>query len=230
MLGKGWICDNCNNEFSKFESRVIYSSILGAERCRLGVTTKRRRPAHSKTHGISWFAKPSSPPNIVEVEADWSQIPVLLSADRSTGKMVFRLHDDTNFDISKLLLKIGVEIITPILIAPESTMNYDLSDAKKHLLGKTSEVWPYFLLRDASVENRLVSVLSCVPEEHEYIRSLGFDIFLHEVNDEPILFFIYGEFRGAICLTSRNTKWREILLEWKVPHVGCPLVYADLSA
>ena len=230
VLGRGWVCDRCNNTFSEFESRVLFSSILGAERCRMGVTTKRHRPAHSRTHGISWFAKPSAAPNTVDAEADWSQIPVMLNADGSTGKMVFPLHDDTNFDIAKLLLKIGVEIIGPVLIAPESAMNYDLSAAKKHLLAETSEAWPYFVLRDASIEDRLVSVLSCVPEEHEYIRSLGFDIFLHDVNEQAILFFTYGEFRAGISLTSRDTRWREVLLDWKVSHVGCPAVYADQCA
>lgn len=230
VLERGWVCDCCNNTFSKFESRVLYSSILGAERCRMGVITKRRRPAHSQTYGISWFAKPSAAPNIVEAQANWPQIPMLLNSDGLTGKLVLPLHDETNLDIAKLLLKIGVEIISPVLITPKSTMNYDLSAAKKHLLADVSEAWPYFVLRDASIENRLVSVLSCVPDEREYIRSLGFDIFLHDVNEQAILFFTYGEFRAGICLTSRDTKWRELLLDWKVSHVGCPAIYANQHA
>src|SRR5688500_15955223 len=58
VLSKGWVCDSCNNIFSLFESRVLFESILGAERCRLGVRTKRNKPAHSETHGVSWFAEP----------------------------------------------------------------------------------------------------------------------------------------------------------------------------
>lgn len=230
VLAKGWVCDDCNNAFSEFESRVLYSSVLGAERCRLGVITKRHKPSYSKTYGVSWFAKPSAHPNIVEAEADWSQVPVLPSSDGSSAKMAFPLHDETNYDIAKLLLKIGVEILAPVLISPDASVEYDLSEAKKHLLSKSPEAWPYFVLRNTSFEHRLHSVLTCAPKEHDYIRSCGFDIFVHEVGNEPILFFTYGEFRAAICLTSRNTNWREVLLEWKVPHVGCPLQYADLCA
>lgn len=197
----------------------------------MGVITKRRRPAHSRTHGISWFARPIAPPNTVDAEADWSQIPVMINADGSRGTMVFPFHDDTNSDIAKLLLKIGVEILAAAaLIAPEPAMNYELSAAKKYLRAETPEAWPYFVLRDASIEDRLVSVLSCVPDEHEYIRSLGFDIFLHVVNEQPILFFMYGEFRAGICLTSRDTEWRDVLLDWRVSHVGCPAAYAGQSA
>ncbi|CAN0375562.1 unnamed protein product, partial [Ectocarpus sp. 4 AP-2014] len=68
VLAKGWVCDSCNNIFSAFESRVLFASILGAERCRMGVITKRRRPAHSKTHGISWFAEPSMPASVVSAQ------------------------------------------------------------------------------------------------------------------------------------------------------------------
>jgi hypothetical protein len=68
-----------------------------------------------------------------------------------------------------------------------------------------------------------------VPDEHEYMKSCGFDVFLHEVDDQPILFFRYGHFFSAICLSSRHTDWREILIEWKTSHVGCPIDYAYLQ-
>lgn len=85
VLPKGWVCDSCNHTCSKFESRVLYSSILGLERCRMGVRTKVGRPAHSKTYGVSWFAEPEKPANIVSAEAEWDRVPLLVNADESRG-------------------------------------------------------------------------------------------------------------------------------------------------
>ena len=113
VLAKGWVCDSCNGIFSKFENRVLFSSVLGVERCRMGVMTKRRRPAHSKVHGVSWFAEPETPKNIVSAEAEWDKIPMLMDADGSSGKIIFPIHDQSNADIARLLLKIGVEIMAP---------------------------------------------------------------------------------------------------------------------
>jgi hypothetical protein len=228
VLGRGWVCDSCNNIFSAFESRVLYSSILGAERCRMGVVTKRGQPAHSKTHGVSWFAQPSAPPNHVTAEASWESIPVLPGKDASHGMLVFPLHDDSNEDIARLLLKIGIEIVSPMLRVRGKTLLYDLSEAKRYLVTGDGLPWPYFVLRDCTVVPHLTSVFSSVREEHEYIRKCGFDAFLHEVDGQPVLFFAYGSFFAAISLSSRNTAWRSILVEWGASHVGCPAEYAQL--
>lgn len=88
VLAPGWLCDDCNNICSEFESRALSGSILGAERCRLGVVTKKGRPARAKLHRISWFSEPLAPPNTVSVEATWDQIPVMLSLDNK-GKTAF---------------------------------------------------------------------------------------------------------------------------------------------
>lgn len=230
VLARGWVCDNCNNIFSAFESRVQLTSILGVERCRMGVVTKRKRPAHSIVHGVSWFAEPTRPPNYVTAEAAWETIPVLLSEDGSMGKWVFPLHDDGNADIARLLLKIGIEVISPMLRCRGDTVTYDITSAKTHLLHHTDTPWPYFVLLDREAVSRLTSIFAELPDEHEYIQSCGFDIFLYEVDGNPVLFFGYGAFFAAICLSSRDTVWRRVLVEWGVKHVGCPKQYAHLSA
>lgn len=228
ILGKGWVCDSCNNTFSAFESRVLYSSILGAERCRIGVVTKRRRPAHSRTHGVSWFAEPASPANHVSAEADWDTVPLLLSSDGSHGKLVFPLHDDSNVDIARLLLKIGIETLSPLSHSECEPLTYSLVDAKNYLVTGIGRPWPYFLLLDNNATPHLVSVFASCREEHDYIRDCGFDIFLHEIDRQPVLFFGFGNFFAAIALSSRDTSWRKVLVEWRAAHVGCPVEYAHL--
>lgn len=77
-LGRGWVCDKCNHVISKFEREVLWNSIIGVERCRMGVITKKKKPAKAVTHGITWFAVPEKGRGVVAAEAnDWSKIPVL---------------------------------------------------------------------------------------------------------------------------------------------------------
>ena len=51
---------------------------------------------------------------------------------------------------------------------------------------------------------------------------------MHEIDDKIVLFFNYGQFKAAIALTTRDTKWRNILIEWDVKHVGCPQEFSNL--
>ena len=228
ILAKGWICDDCNNICSGFENRVLLKSILGIERCRQGVVTKKNRPACAMTENISWFAEPTYPPNVVSVEADWTVTPVKWNEDFSKGKFIFLLHDDTCLDIARLLLKVGVEILEPVSQSRTLGPQFDLQKAKQHILGIDQQLWPYFVLRSDTAEKHLVSVFNDLPDVHSYILSCGFDIFLHQVDDEIILFFNYGHFKAATSLTTRATDWRTILVKWNVPHVGCPAEFQDL--
>lgn len=229
VLATGWVCDSCNNTCSSFESRALNNSILGVERCRLGVVTKKERPARSDVHGISWFSEPGFPANVLSAEAKWGGIPMLLSPDGSSGNFVFPLHDDSCYAVARLLLKMGIEIMAPYLAENPEGFNKSRL-ATQHVLGVDSSPWPYFLLRTGDADNRLISVLASQPEEHEYILTCGFDVFLHQVEEDFVFFFRYGEFRAGICLSSRQTNWRQIFIEWGVPYVGCPIEFAELNA
>ncbi len=228
VLGRGWVCDKCNNVMSGFENRVLEKSILGVERCRLGVTTKRNKPARSETAGIAWFAEPECPENVVSAEANWSEVPVVWNGNGG-GKALLLLHDDTCFDIARLLLKIGVEIIVSAGRVRSLGIKCELEMAKRHILGADMEAWPYFVLLSGGTRDRLVSVFHELPGVHSYVRSCGFDMFLHLIDEEVVLFFEYGQFRAGIALTSRSVKWRQALVEWGFRHVGCPQQFANLS-
>jgi len=225
VLVPGWVCDSCNNTCSAFESRALSLSILGVERCRLGVVTKKRRPARASLCGVEWFAEPTKTANVVSAEADWSRIPMLLKPDGS-GTLVFPVHDDSNVDVCRLLLKLGVELFG--IIHHFDGVNPDLSDARAFVLGRDAKPWPYFILRTPEPPPKLVSVLHEDPDSHEYIKSCGFDLFLHEFGSELVLLFQYGAFIGAAAVTSRNTTWTKEFREWNTPFVGCPVEFAGL--
>ncbi len=228
ILEKGWICDKCNNICSSFENRVLFKSILGVERCRQGIVTKKNKPATAKTENISWFAEPIYPSNVLSAEADWASIPIMWNKDFTEGKVAILLHDETCLDIARLLLKIGVEILEPVFQSGALQLQCNLQIAKHHILGDDQKPWPYFVLRSDAAENHLISVFNELPDVHSYIVSCGFDVFIHEVGNDIILFFNYGNFKSAIALTTRATNWRTILIKWGVPHVGCPAEFKDL--
>lgn len=189
VLPKGWVCDNCNNICSSFESRVLLNSILGIERCQMGVITKKNKPARSQAYGLTWFSEPQSPLNILSVEADWKDIPILFSSDKSCGKIAIPFHDESNYDIARLLLKIGIEIFLPIKFAEGEDIKQIFRKAKAHIIDINTEPWPYFILRSDAAEKHLVSFLESCPNEHDYIKSCGFDAFFHEINNEIVLYF-----------------------------------------
>lgn len=226
VLAKGWICDKCNQIISKVERHVVFNSIIGVERCSMGVITKKKKPARALTHGITWLAAPGKRLGVVGAEANWSKVPVLWNREFTGGKLVIPLHDETCYDIAKFLLKIGVEVVEVGRRAGQPELQRDFSDASRHIIGKNGQAWPYFVLRSSGVESHLTSVFSEVEEVHEYVQSCGFDIFLHSVEDDVILFFKYGNFWAGIALNTRDIEWTATLREWKIPYVGCPGEYA----
>ena len=229
ILGPGWVCDTCNNRHSAFENRVLERSIIGFERCALGVITKRGRPARAKTHGITWFAEPAEQESVLSAEADWPKIPILLDRDGTSGITAFPMHDESCFDIARLLLKMGVEFAAVYMRAQPRTFNCDLVEAREHVVRLDDSPWPYFVLRSPQVVERLTSVVASCSDVHKYIRSVGFDVFLHLVEGELVFVFLYGHFLGATGLASRNTGWTQVLKEWSCSFVGCPLKYENLS-
>jgi hypothetical protein len=67
------------------------------------------------------------------------------------------------------------------------------------------------------------------PQEHEYIKNAGFDIFFHEIHNEIILFFKYGYLTMAISLTSRQVDWINLLENWNAYFIGCPIEFINIS-
>ena len=137
------------------------------------------------------------------------------------------MHNESCFDIARLLLKIGVELSTVASQAGHIDMQMGFLEAKKYVLKVSQEPWPYFVLRSGSTSEHLISIFSEVPEVHEYVRSCGFDVYLHLVESDVVLFFSYGHFRAGIALNTRKTDWKLVLQQWKISYVGCPLGFQD---
>lgn len=229
VLAPGWICDPCNNLCSGFESRVLGASILGVERCRLGVITKKRRPASSTFYGISWFANPLAGPNILSAEAKWDRVPIMRVAGSAEMKLAMPLHDQSNCDICRLLLKIGIELLAIVgRVSASDALRYS-SSARAFVLGIDQEPWPYAVLTDGKVPLKMCSVFAATPEEHQYVLSCGFDLFLHEIEEHKILALQYGHFAAAVSICSRKLNWISILKLWNAPYVCCPVEFQGVA-
>lgn len=226
VLPKGWLCDACNNICSAFESRALSNSIFGLERCRLGVITKKQKPAKATLNNMTWYAEPLLPKNILSIESNFDKTSILLNDNNYILPIL--VHKKNNLDIVKMLLKIGLELLSVYHINKKMENAYD--DAKKIILSKTSEIWPYFHINNKDFTSKLKSIFYTVPDTHNYIKnSLNFDLFLHEIDHNEILFFIYGEIFTAISITSRDTNWLKILDEWGALYLGCPIEYSHLN-
>ncbi len=140
--------------------------------------------------------------------------------------MAIPIHDKTNTDIARLLLKMGIELLA--VRAAGQGRECDYLAAKDFVLGNETLPWPYFILRDQKIFPRLTSVFKAEPDAREYIKSLGFDLYMHEVEDCQIFLFQYGEFLAAVSLSSRSIKWISVFKEWGVSYVGCPHDFAHL--
>jgi hypothetical protein len=191
----------------------------------MGVITKKNKPARSRMHGITWLADPESGKNIIQAEANWQKVFAFWSKKNASGKIILPVHDKSCFDIAKMLLKIGVEIFVASGLASRQSDANMLKSAKEHIIRAESEPWPYFLIRDDFSKLNLVSLFYEAPEVHDYLKTLGFDLFFHSIEDNVILFFSFGDFRAALSITSRTLILREYLNEKGLSAVPCPGVF-----
>ena len=226
VLPPGWVCDLCNNVCSAFESRALHNSILGFERCRLGVVTKKAKPAKATVGGIEWIALPDEPPNVLSANVHHKQTPNRLPL-LSHGMTAFKVHDKSNADISRLLLKIGVELLAVRRFFENPTSDCQFHrDACMSVLG-IGPVWPYALLLDGRAPAALRSVLAQDPVSHREALYQGFDLFLHQIGEHEIVFFQYGSFLGAASLSDRSLNWTAQLKAWSCHFVACPAEYSS---
>jgi hypothetical protein len=194
----------------------------------MGVLTKHKKPAKANTYGITWFAEPNEPKNILSIEGDSSNSNLLWNDCLQNGKFIIPIHDETCNDIARLLIKIGIEIIVTAKQMGHFDTDKDFLEAREFVLGINPNVWPYLVLRSNDFDKNLTNIFAVFPDKHEYIRECGFDIYLHLIGNEIVLFFSYGYFHAGIAITNRSLEWQEALIAWEVPYVGCPIEFQNV--
>lgn len=204
-LGKGWVCDKCNNICSAFESRALYHSSLSFQKVLMGNTTKKGKLPKAKYESIEWNKEDGGNKNSFYVDLNeriLKRHPSFNCEVGETTTLMFPAYSKYDTDICKLLLKIGIETSCALFLENPSA----LDSAKEFILNKNDTSWPYLLIQDKGYE--LKSPFSFSNLIYSHILASSFDIFvLKSDNDEIIFFFSYGHFLYAINLFSRELDW-----------------------
>lgn len=224
VLDSAKICGTCNNRFSKFEDKAISKTILGLERARLGVFTKKDKPSKGLVRGMEWTANISGERNLVTGKG--INPDNIKPIDENKFEVRVPMYDkDTNVATSKLLLKIGLESI--INSKPDIADKYVLSKAKKFLKGEASFNWPYAIPK-TYVSSKFKDFVNHEIDAH--LRSFECRISYREIKGSLLFRFKYGCFTSLICLNSTDTDWIKYLKnEQKSKFTICPKYFRELT-
>lgn len=223
-LGKGYVCDKCNNICSGFESKAVSHTILGHERVLLGVTTKKGKPARSYFDNIYWYTEKDAPKNTFYVDKNGLHKNKALQYhfENNTNALILLYHNKYDTDISKLLLKIGIEFLSVMNIS-------NFNEAKAHIISKDNSLWPYVLIQNKN-DFKFDSIFKQISNYlYSHALASNFDLSFYEIEDDTIIFFEYGRYLYGINLSSRELTWLEDLKDDNIKYIVSPIEFADSS-
>jgi hypothetical protein len=208
ILTNATICREHNTLFSKFEEKALSKTILGMERSRLGVKTKKGKPAKSKTGDIEFMGDKDFRKNVINVNGLKDEDIKDFDPKTGTFKIVVQGFDKTEVPTGKLVLKIGIESI--FQSQKQLTEKYDFQDLKDCLTNKNNKDWPFLITK-----KRLTSFKS-IPkynDKHE-LKKIRCELLFSELNSNTLLFnFVYGGVSILMNLINRDKSWTDDYLK-----------------
>ncbi len=200
-LALGAICRSCNNSFSDFEGKALGKSMLGFERARLGIATKKGNAAQAQSHNIKFVGNKSFKKNFVTVSGIEEKDIEEITED---GQLKVRILDFDKSDMAtaKLVLKIGMESIFQSrrrLIYNK----YDFTELKEHLTKVNNENWPILTIRKP---DGFISVPRFM--DNKRLKQIGCEILFKEIDQETLLLCLrYSVLYYVVNLRSRSIAW-----------------------
>jgi hypothetical protein len=201
-LPSGSICKSCNNKFSRYEKEAISSSIIGFEKTRFGIKSKKGKTPSSKVGDIQFDGDENGRKDIITMKGVKNKD--IKSFDRKTGilQIVVPGFEKNDVLIGKFLLKLGFEA----LYKSQKTLfdSIDFSELLGYLNNTTNNDWPFILIKKESnsfksipsfLDKYLLTMIHC---KLKYLRK--------EVNT-LIFRFEYGGFCANINLLNRQLEW-----------------------
>ena len=202
LLDKGIVCDDCNNRFSKFEGVALTNSVYVMERCRLGIATKKGRPAKGKVNELVIEADNEFRKSIINVkgltEANVKNI------DPKTGRfqLIVSAFDKSESAASKLYLTMGLEALYHSQHA--IFKKYDFTILRDYILNKNTKDWPFI---DSKLEPSKFTSIPTFYDKH-LLNKIDCRLLILEYSKESLLFkFQYGGVVMVINLLDRNLNW-----------------------
>lgn len=210
VLTRGDLCRTHNTMFSEFEAKALTKTILGMERVRMGIPTKKGKAAASKTGPIEFKGDKGFRQNLITVfgltESDTYDF------DPSTGifKISVLAFDKTEVPTSKLLLKMGLESLAQSRRSIYD--NYNLDDVRNYLDNKSNIDWPFIVTGNRFPGFESIPQLS----DKNELAKIRCELLFREENSNTLLFyFIYGGVSMIVNIVDRN-------LDWIKPYIDGP--------
>jgi len=202
ILPKESICKDCNNKFSKFEKEAISSSIIGFEKTRFAIRSKKGKIPSSKVQDIEFGGDEQGRKDIVLLKGIKTED--IKSYDPKTGIMeiVVPGFDKNSVQISKFLLKIGFESLYKS--ERQRFEIYDFSELLHYLNNRNNNDWPFLV-----IQNEKAPFIS-IPRFYDkfQLNKINCKLLYLEMNMNTFLFrFEYGGFKANINLLNRNVEW-----------------------
>lgn len=202
VLQNGSICRACNNRFSKFEEKALTKTIIGMERVRLGIATKKYKPAISKTGKIEFAGDSLYRKNIINVKGMVADDVQNFNPDNNTFRLVVKSFDKSEVATSKLILKMGYEA----LFQSQKVVfkNNDFSDLTAYLTNVKNENWPFITTK---LELSKFTSIPSFAFKYE-LKRIECRLLFSVIDNDTLLFkFNYGAVNIIINLINRNFKW-----------------------
>jgi len=203
ILEQGFICGKCNNSFSDFEDKALSKTMLGFERVRLGIITKKGNAAQSQSRNIKVVGDKKFRQNIITVygleEKDIE--------DLGDGSFTIKVLDFDKSDMatSKLLLKIGLESLfqsqRPIY------KNNNFQELREHLNKVNNNNWP---ILTTSNKSPALNGFKSSPRfiDKKRLKDIRCKILFKEIDEETLLLnFRYSVLSYVVNLKSRSIDW-----------------------
>jgi hypothetical protein len=210
LLPNGSICRKCNNIFSDFEDKALSKTMLGFERARLGIPTKRGKAAMATSGQFKWTGNKDFKKNIVTIEGLTEESISNFNEKDGSFQITISDFDKSEMATAKLLLKIGFE---SIFKSQKRNIfdQYSFEELRQYLTKNNNNDWPFL-----STTNLKLSTFKSIPTfaDKHALNKIRCRLLVSEINKELIIFsFEYNVVSYMINLINRNTGWMKPYLE-----------------
>lgn len=208
ILKSGAICGACNNSFSKFEEKALSNTVIGMERTRLGVVTKKGKPAVAQSGDFKFTGNTEFKKNLLTVQG---LKPYHISNFNSTTR-TFQIavpgFEKGQMATAKFLLKVGLESLFQSQGVIFSKFNF--KELKQYLNNESNVDWPFF-----TTHNKLTGFISIPRFTDKYLlKKISCQLEYMLVSEELLIFkFNYGAVQILINLLGRDIKWIKSYIE-----------------
>lgn len=207
ILEMGSICRQCNNSFSEFEEKALGKTMLGFERSRMGIPTKKGKAAQAKSRNIKFTGDPAFRKNFINISG-LEQKDIEEIGEDGTIKVKIIDFDKSDMATSKLILKIGLE---SLFQSQRRIYNsYDFSELRDHLNKVNNNNWPILTTKEPL--EGFISVPRFMDKKR--LKDIRCEILYKCIDKEnALLQFKYTVLSYVVNLSSRDIKWAIPYLE-----------------